>query len=114
MLISRSFLVTTDIYSWSQWSLRQKFDMELWLSICLKLEGSELEGILPQSFGTAQSQDLVAKTREWVKPLGNKYNDTDVFFNNLNTSFSTVLGLTMELPATYSQQSTKSQDEDFC
>lgn len=59
MLISKR-LVTTDI-SYDLSEVWLKFDMELWLSICLKHWGSEPEGILPQSFVTAQSQDLQNK-----------------------------------------------------
>lgn len=94
MLISQSFLVTPDIcydlsevWDWSLvWNCGSPF---VW---SFKAQNSR---DYFQSFVTAQGQNLLSKTRELVKPLGNKHSDTGVFFNNLNTSFSTVLGLTM-------------------
>lgn len=93
MLISKR-LVTTDI-SYDLSEVWLKFDMEFVWSI----EAQNLREYCHKALSLPRAK--ISKTREKVKPLGNKRNDTDVFFNNLSTSFSTVLGLTIELPATH-------------
>jgi len=80
--------------------------MQVWLAICSKLQGSELQRILPQSTATAQGQDYLfhmRKKKERLKPLDKEHKYFHVFFNNINTFFfSTALGLTVKLLATYS------------
>lgn len=96
--------------------LRQKFEMDVWLTISSKFQGSELQRVLPQSFVAAQRQNFLfcmSKIREWVKPLDKQHKDFDAFFNKINTLFGSASGLTVKLLATYFTWSTKSQDKEF-